>query len=127
VCPPCPDKQGQGVSEQDATRQNNENSTIDSARTTTSTFRGLFVVLGARTILRGASGYVLRLGSLVNARRSLYQSKPSIEAPKANTAPGGCNPENRPVWRGAARPEPPRSRHNSASRLRLRGDDGDVR
>jgi hypothetical protein len=58
---------------------------------------------GARTILRGMSGYVLRLGGLVNARRSLYQSKPSIEASKANTAPGGCNPENRPDWRRAGR------------------------
>jgi hypothetical protein len=30
------------------------------------------------------------LGCLVNARRSLYQSKPSIEASKPNTAQGGC-------------------------------------
>lgn len=30
------------------------------------------------------------LGCLVNARRSLYQSKPTIEALKPNTAHGGC-------------------------------------
>jgi hypothetical protein len=77
-------------------RENNENPTSDSARTTPSTHPGLSVLLGARTILRGTSGYVLRLGSLVNSRRSLYQSKPSIEAPKANTAPAKCNLDNRP-------------------------------
>jgi hypothetical protein len=105
-----------GVIEKDATRQNNKNAISNSARTTPSTYVRLFVLLGARTI-RGMSGYVLRLGSLVSARRSLHQSKPSIEAPKANTAPGGCNPENRPIGAVQGASRPPHSRGTTPLRV----------
>jgi hypothetical protein len=118
------------VIEKDATRQNSENTTSDSGAYNTFHLRGFFVLLGARTILiRGTSGYVLRLGSLVNARRSLYQSKPSIEATKANTAQGGCHPR-RIALIGAvygASGTPTIDARDEASRLRLRGDHGDGR
>jgi hypothetical protein len=38
------------------------------------------------------SGYVLILGGLVNARRLLCQSKPSIKILDVNTALGRCKP-----------------------------------
>jgi hypothetical protein len=46
---------------------------------------------------------VLSLGCLVNARRSLYQSKPSIEASKATTAGGGRKHLSASPWPNQAR------------------------
>ena len=77
--------------ETETTRQINENAISHSARTTPSTSMGLFVFLGARTNLRGTSGYVLHLGVLVSARGLLHQSKPSIESFYVNTLTRGRN------------------------------------
>jgi hypothetical protein len=41
---------------------------------------------------QGAPDYVPDLGVLVNARRLLHQSKPSIEIVHVNTATGDCKP-----------------------------------
>jgi hypothetical protein len=78
--------------EKDVKRKISENTASESTRTTKLHSTRLFVLSGAWTNLRGTSGYVLGLRCLVSARRSLYQSKPSIEDTNATTAAGGCKP-----------------------------------
>jgi hypothetical protein len=78
--------------EKDVKRKISENTADESTRKTTFHSTRLFVLSGAWTNLRGTSGYVLCLRCLVSARRSLYQSKPSIEDTNATTAADGCKP-----------------------------------
>ena len=100
----------------------------DSARTTPLSRWRLSVLLERWTNLRRTSGYVLPLGCLVNARRSLYQSKPSIEDTNATTAGGRMQAEF-PVSVGAwldpsrlARRRPVPGRRQRIRRRRARSD-----
>jgi hypothetical protein len=91
--------------EKDVKRKISENTANESTRTTKFHSTRLFVLSGAWTNLRGTSSYVLGLRCLVSARRSLYQSKPSIEDTNATTAAGGCKPNiQTPSARGWSTP-----------------------